>query len=949
MKKLLALVLALVMTMSLVTISNAAFSDADKIDHKEAVEVMSALGVINGMPDGSFAPAGNVTRAEMAKMITIIMLGDIDAAAFKGTTTDLTDINGHWAEGYIKYCYSQGVIAGRGDGTFAPNANVTAVEAAKMLLVAIGYNADVQGYVGNDWAINIIRDAQLSKFFDDLSVTSTKVLTRDEAAQMIYNAVNALLIVKEPSLNINTGNITYNYRVNSNNKTLLSETFKMFDVEGLVVKASYNSDTKKYTYTVETGLGNTPVATTPANQITVSTTTDYTALLGQKVKALYKVEKDNTKAAYGIYATATTVSATVGELELGTVGDKKAKLAGTEYSFEANDNTTAVYQFVNGAMAAIDTTNKYLDDITADPASKLTLVDTDKNGKYDYAIVEPVTVAKVTYVGKNGITAAGAYTYEDDTIESGLAKNDFVTVASSINTVYSGNKIAKIATVSGTITGIRNSTEVLLNGTWYKCAQNAGDAVALNKEFTLAVIGGYYYNATKADDTASMETLLLATDKAAVSMGLQNAKFLDSTGKTVVASVSKIGGNDVVTSTNEVTADTLYTYKVKDGKYELTAVGSSNDLGYTYVSNDGTIVAKTTKVAAHTYTSSIYFADDAVVFVKNTTASPESKVTYKVVTGAAVNDWAADYGDTSVVLYKTSNGVKYAVAAFIVEGSGTVPAAKGEVDNYGYVVSEPYSIKLGDDKYDTYELWTGTEKVTVKDEDADLAIVKGDIIKYTNLGNGIIKDSTKVGTAVAVTGYKEGSLFEAVKYDGSAITDTAITKDTVMMYVDSKAVSGVAGGSVELAAVQADGSRIMNAWTVGTAGEAKLIVVEVNNDIEALANGTVSSTGGAAGFTVASINATAVTGTASNTTMTVASMTVEKDLTYAVTGDKVVLTIKCGAETGKAISGAGITLTCDGVSTTVTAKSVASGSVVATLTVPAKSSSNYQVTIANAT
>ena len=184
MKKLLALVLALVMTMSLVTISNAAFKNADKIDHTEAVEVMNALGVINGMPDGSFAPAGNVTRAEMAKMISIISLGNIDPDAFKGTATDLTDINGHWAEGFIKYCYSQGVIAGRGDGTFAPNANVTAVEAAKMLLVAIGYNADVQGYVGSQWSINIIRDAQLSKLFADLSVTSTKVLTRDEAAQI---------------------------------------------------------------------------------------------------------------------------------------------------------------------------------------------------------------------------------------------------------------------------------------------------------------------------------------------------------------------------------------------------------------------------------------------------------------------------------------------------------------------------------------------------------------------------------------------------------------------------------------------------------------------------------------------------------------------------------------------------------------------------------------------
>ena len=133
MKKLLALVLALVMSMSLAVTSNAAFKDADKVEHKEAVDMMTALGVINGMPDGSFNPDGNVTRAEMAKMISIIALGNVDAAAFIGTSTDLTDISGHWAEGFIKYCYSQGVIAGKGNGIFDPNANVTAVEAAKML------------------------------------------------------------------------------------------------------------------------------------------------------------------------------------------------------------------------------------------------------------------------------------------------------------------------------------------------------------------------------------------------------------------------------------------------------------------------------------------------------------------------------------------------------------------------------------------------------------------------------------------------------------------------------------------------------------------------------------------------------------------------------------------------------------------------------------------------
>ena len=133
MKKLLALVLALVMSMSLVTISNAAFSDADKISHDEAVDVLNTLGVINGMPDGSYNPAGNVTRAEMAKMISIIMLGDVDASAFVGTATGLTDIKGHWAEGYIQYCYSQGIIAGKGGGVLDTEGNATRGQTVKML------------------------------------------------------------------------------------------------------------------------------------------------------------------------------------------------------------------------------------------------------------------------------------------------------------------------------------------------------------------------------------------------------------------------------------------------------------------------------------------------------------------------------------------------------------------------------------------------------------------------------------------------------------------------------------------------------------------------------------------------------------------------------------------------------------------------------------------------
>ena len=93
------------MTLGLATVgTSAAFSDADKIEHTQAVEVMSALGVIAGKGNNVFDPEGNVKRSEMAKMITIIALGDVEVSAFQGLATDLKDINGHWAEAYIKYC-----------------------------------------------------------------------------------------------------------------------------------------------------------------------------------------------------------------------------------------------------------------------------------------------------------------------------------------------------------------------------------------------------------------------------------------------------------------------------------------------------------------------------------------------------------------------------------------------------------------------------------------------------------------------------------------------------------------------------------------------------------------------------------------------------------------------------------------------------------------------------
>ena len=107
-KKVLALSLAA--TSVLGTVASAAFTDADSIKATDAVETLSALGVIKGKPDGSFDPTASVTRAEMAKMIyTIKNGGNDDASAFATMPSTFTDINDSWAVGYIKYCQNQGI------------------------------------------------------------------------------------------------------------------------------------------------------------------------------------------------------------------------------------------------------------------------------------------------------------------------------------------------------------------------------------------------------------------------------------------------------------------------------------------------------------------------------------------------------------------------------------------------------------------------------------------------------------------------------------------------------------------------------------------------------------------------------------------------------------------------------------------------------------------------
>ena len=197
MRKFLALVLALVMTMSLVTVSAGAatdFTDDAKITNVEAVEVLNAIGVLGGYADGSFRPQATLTRGAGAKLIAYLMLGQEKADALKATYTvfaDVTDTVG--LAPYIEWAAANGIVGGYGDGNFGPYNTLTEYAFGKMLLTAIGYDAEEQGYVGAGWQKAVYRDAIAKDIYT--GTESYGACTRDTAAAMTLATLKTNYVV----------------------------------------------------------------------------------------------------------------------------------------------------------------------------------------------------------------------------------------------------------------------------------------------------------------------------------------------------------------------------------------------------------------------------------------------------------------------------------------------------------------------------------------------------------------------------------------------------------------------------------------------------------------------------------------------------------------------------------------------------------------------------------
>ena len=278
MKKFLSLVLALVMTMSLVTVSAGAkdFTDSTKIQYNEAVDVMSAVKVIDGYAEGDFRPSTTLTRGAAAKIICNMILGPTTASALVADAAPYKDVPAnHTFAGYIAYCQKTGIISGYADGTFKPANTLTGYAFMKMLLGALGYKADVEGYTSPNWSINVAKQAINAGLNKGLKgdFNGVKAVNREEACLYAFNTLKATMVEYDTTITI--GGVTVAGARKDVTNSASIETIKNDD-KMQFAERYFTKLTKKSNVTDDFGR---PAVTWINNKTEVGTYVDYTTLV----------------------------------------------------------------------------------------------------------------------------------------------------------------------------------------------------------------------------------------------------------------------------------------------------------------------------------------------------------------------------------------------------------------------------------------------------------------------------------------------------------------------------------------------------------------------------------------------------------------------------------------------------------------------------------------------
>ena len=781
----------------------ASFTDEADIseNNRDAVELLTTLNIIQGDPDGSFAPEREVTRAEMAKMIyTIRNNGNDDASAYETVTTSFTDISGHWAEGYIKYLQNTGIVAGKSATKFDPDSTVTTGEAMKMALVLAGYRADKAELTGTKWLNNTVSLATTVGMTKDVQSAIAGGCTRQDAAQVLYNTLTDVYAVQwsevtNSFLNDSKQGLAWSGDpITVGNKWMdLTIYVGRMTSSGELTIAGADAGKDRFIVDVDTKDN-----ASWEDILTFKDGKDHTDLVGMEVKVL---TGDKIDEVFGVYATGTSqvVETTMDQVDVES--DYDLKVDGTVYDAKGAN--------VYADLSAASTVAKVFTANGEAVADSVKMIDWDNNGKYETILVNTVSSAKVNYVSSTSITLGSVGSrvdgllkngevleFADNTIAEDLAKNDFAVVTKN---VYDDSwNVVKADVVTGTVDGkVDNERKVRVDGTWYTLAnakdQTANTAATLytvpnsretfvNKdEITLYVVGGiaYYAESTKGNDVN--RSVLMVYDVQDNKDQWDNKNqikviFPTDTKETVtVASDSSVAFGDIKPGK-------MYYYTTNnDGDYLLTVLADGAEMaGYDKVVTDTDGIDNKNSFGGQT------IADEAIVFAL--VGGDDAKV----YSGKAVKDAALTGAQTLTTygqaLQDTDNGFTYTRMMNIDIDENTIDTTT----NYGYLLADgtySYNKDMGCYVME-YEFWNGSEVVNAIEKTSsnkEQSLVKHTIIAYAEDGD-YIKD-VKVAdglTYASMIGYSNGKV--SLLYNAGKPAQVAdVDADTITFYVNSDA------------------------------------------------------------------------------------------------------------------------------------------------------------------
>ena len=735
MKKFLSLVLALVMTMSLVTVSAGAkdFTDDSEITYKEAVDVISALGVVDGYSGGDFRPDDVLTRGAAAKIICTLILGPTTASALSAGTAPFKDVPvTNTFAGYITYCSQQGIISGYADGTFRPTGTLSGNAFMKMLLGALGYDSSIEGYTGANWTVSVIKQA-VGIGLDDGNdeFVGSKAVTRQEAALYAFNMLQATMVEYDQQNTIVVGDITINTTSSRSDVENNGKSDKYINSDGKMQFAEkYFTDLRLDDSGEDDFARPSNVWTLKSDEIgTYAKDADATYTTKVEVGDIYKdlgLNKTVAKDDVSVYVDGVSSKDHPNMKDQLPVAIKKGD---DDTKFGANGVLTEVFYDEDDGTVTITEVNTYVGQVSKNVAA------TSK--KDAYVVVSTLDVVP---------SESGNLEFEtnEEFEEDAYVLYTYSEAAEEVKSVAAAEE------VSGTVTKVINKASddenkgLTIADTAYKTSRTVsgellGD-VSVKNDYTVYLDAyGYVIYIEEEELTAQDYALVLATANKSDFVG-KKAELLFADGTTKVVTTEKDYSNDIADNT-------IVTYKVdSDNVYTLKEVSSKQDKGgynktvkETDISN---FVLKNDKASINVDGTAVT-ANSKTLFVVQDTEDTDEYTAYTGIKNAP-SITAASGKDRQVDVYYFCKNGSMVTVMFIM------PESKVDVEDDSskmlFLAGESVSdlIHDADDDYFEYNAVVNGEITTVK-----VAEELGDGL------NGLYKSfsTNKYGVITKVTRY----------------------------------------------------------------------------------------------------------------------------------------------------------------------------------------------------